>query len=149
MIQKEIHTITGMSKDLDKSKMGASLLYDAQNIRITAREDETLYAITNEKGTKEVKVEGFNLIGVVLGHCIINEHIILFTKDRDTNTDYIYLLIHENDTINKVEILYSGVLNFSVDHPIETLGIYENEDVQKVYWIDGLNQTRGINIKTP
>ena len=149
MIQKEVHTITGMSKDLDKSKIGTSLLYDAQNIRITAREDETLYIITNEKGTKKVDIEGFNLIGVILGHCVINEYITLFTKDTNTNTDYIYLLTYENDNITKAEILYKGVLNFSVDNPIETLGIYENEDVQKVYWIDGLNQTRGINIKTP
>lgn len=31
-------------------------------------------------------------------------------------------------------------------HPIETLAWYENEDIQKVYWVDGLNKPRMINI---
>ena len=39
-----------------------------------------------------------------------------------------------------------GQLNLDVEHPVETLGIYENEDIQKVYWIDGINQARVLNI---
>ena len=31
-------------------------------------------------------------------------------------------------------------------HPIETLTFYENEEIQKVYWTDGINQPRMINI---
>lgn len=31
-------------------------------------------------------------------------------------------------------------------HPAQTLGIYEGELVQKVYWVDGKNQPRSINI---
>ena len=146
MIQKEIHTIKGMSKDIDKSKSNASLLYDAQNIRITTREDETLFAITNERGTKDVPLKGLKIEGTVLGHCVINEYIIIFTTDSFNKTDYIYLIKYSNSQIVEAYILYKGNLNFSEKHPIETLGIYENENVQKVYWIDGLNQTRGINI---
>jgi len=33
-----------------------------------------------------------------------------------------------------------------VTHPIETIPFYENEDIQKVYWTDGKNQPRFINI---
>ena len=42
--------------------------------------------------------------------------------------------------------MYSGDLNFSVNHPIETLPVYENENAIKVYWVDGINQPRVINI---
>jgi len=45
-----------------------------------------------------------------------------------------------------MKILYNGNLNFSVNCPIECLGVYENEVIQKVYWTDGLNQPRLINI---
>lgn len=33
--------------------------------------------------------------------------------------------------------------------PIETLGVYETEDVQKVYWVDSGHQPRVINITKP
>jgi len=37
-------------------------------------------------------------------------------------------------------------LKFKVDHPLQTLGVYENKNIQKVYWTDGENQPRLINI---
>lgn len=42
-------------------------------------------------------------------------------------------------------LLYEGNLNFSKEHLIDTLPIYESEEVQKVYWTDSLNQPRVIN----
>jgi hypothetical protein len=45
------------------------------------------------------------------------------------------------------KILYKGNLNFSLDHPIETLYSYESDSVEKIYWVDGRNQPRVINIK--
>ena len=44
------------------------------------------------------------------------------------------------------EVLYFGELNFDLNHPIETLTYFENEDIQKVYFTDGINQPRVINI---
>ena len=44
------------------------------------------------------------------------------------------------------ELLYVGNLNFRYYKPIETLPIYENEDILKVYWTDGFNQPRMINV---
>jgi len=42
--------------------------------------------------------------------------------------------------------LYGGNLSFNLDYPIEAIGYYESEEVQKVYWVDGYNQNRFINI---
>ena len=152
MINKDLHTIQGISKDLAKCKADSSLAYDARNIRLTARGDETLLSITNEQGTKEIIFDNNNqdFQGTYLGHCVLNNYVILFTKDdsRKDNQDFIYII---NITKEKktLRILYQGNLNFDLEHPIETLGVYENEDIQKVYWVDGKNQTRVINFKSP
>jgi hypothetical protein len=84
--------------------------------------------------------------GTYLGHAILNNNIVLFTKkELGEFPDLIYVLnIEEN--ILKGEIKYEGDLNFQLDKPIETLPYYESELVQKVYWVDGYNQPRVINI---
>ena len=52
----------------------------------------------------------------------------------------------EGDPVWEMESLYNGNLGFGVNNPIETLGVYEAEAIQKVYWLDGVNQPRVINI---
>jgi hypothetical protein len=47
------------------------------------------------------------------------------------------------------EILWSGDLGFNANNGIETIGYYESKEVIKVYWTDGKNQPRMINIMTP
>ena len=61
--------------------------------------------------------------------------------------DYLYKLTYTVSS-NSFEgkILFQGTLGFNPANPIEAIGIYENENIQKVYWIDGLNQPRVINI---
>lgn len=43
-------------------------------------------------------------------------------------------------------MLFQGDLNFSESNKIQTLVSIETESVQKVYWIDGVNQPRVINV---
>lgn len=133
------HVIQGMQKDTSKSKLSREFAFDAKNIRITAREDNTLLTITNEKGTKTLN----GLFGYYLGHCVLNNQLVLFIKAPNAEIkDRIFLY----DSEFKQTTLYSGNLSFSLDNPIEALGVYENEYIQKVYWVDGINQPRVINI---
>lgn len=84
--------------------------------------------------------------GTYLGHAVLNEYLVLFTThNNDVYKDKIYVLKYENDSFTG-KLKYEGNLNFSLKHPIETLPYYESELVQKVYWVDGLNQPRVINI---
>lgn len=46
----------------------------------------------------------------------------------------------------KGERLFKGDLNFSDDTILETLPFYESEKSQKVYWVDGVNIPRFINL---
>lgn len=224
----------GMLRDISISKSNNEFAYHNQNIRITARDSETLLSITNEKGNKPIKlvtkkvlkpcmiyVSGntiktqymlessvtiwvsclvgdsissakivlpkgtstyeldsgitywlniqnqqaddhyiyyckgesipsgeisvdFSLEGTCLGHAILNDYLVLFLKTD--YYDYIYRLeFNEDDNLNVIE-LYKGNLNFKYDAPIEALSNYESSTLQKVYWVDGINQPRVINI---
>lgn len=59
--------------------------------------------------------------------------------------DRIYKLWFNNGALTGKR-LFRGDLGFNYKHPIETISFYENTDIRKVYWTDGLNQPRVINI---
>lgn len=59
--------------------------------------------------------------------------------------DRIYKLWFNNGALTGKR-LFRGDLGFSYKYPIETISFYENTDIRKVYWTDGLNQPRVINI---
>ena len=45
------------------------------------------------------------------------------------------------------EVIYEAEeLNFNPDYPIEAVGRYESEAIQRVYWTDNLNPVRTLNI---
>lgn len=132
--------IKGMQRDTSISKASNEFSFENKNIRITAREDNTLLSVTNERGNLEI--EDINIPGEVLGYATINKYLVLFTTEE--STDHI-IRIDFNSPITSKE-LYAKHLGFNRNNPIETLAIYENEDIQKVYWVDGINQPRMINI---
>lgn len=131
------HVIRGMNRDLSKSKISSEYAFDAQNIRITAREGNTLLSVTNEKGNTPL---GISFEGKVIGYCVVNTYLVVFSTND--SLDFIYRI----DKHLNVTSLYTGNLGFSEEHPIEAIGVYENENIQKVYWVDGINQPRVINI---
>lgn len=93
-------------------------------------------------------------IGNIIGVAEINNKAVIFHFREDSYESCITLLSLENyegTSWIKATPLYKGRigwndLNFSTDHPIETLVDIENENIQKVYWVDGINQPRVINI---
>lgn len=146
-IKQEQHIIKGLQRDLARSKFNPEFAFDARNIRITARENNTLLSVTNEKGTKELILkspsgEVISVEGTLIGYNVLNEYLTLFSKG---DTDNIYRLENKEDYFETV-LLFSGNLNFDVKHPIESIGVYENDNIKKVYWVDGVNQPRVINI---
>lgn len=146
-LKKEQHFFKGMQRDLSVSKFNPEYAFDAQNIRITARDNNTLLTVTNERGNKDIPMlspSGATVVvdGTLIGHNVLNHYVTLFTKGTNDN---IYRLENKGTHFETI-LLFSGNLNFSTDYPIENIGVYENDNIQKVYWIDGLNQSRVINI---
>lgn len=83
---------------------------------------------------------------VIIGHTVTRDGIILFSTD---NSGYdciwhIRELLTEGYDLN---LLYCRNLEFTIDNPIQALFNYENDNIQKVYWVDGDNQLRFLNIK--
>lgn len=161
----------GMKRDQSNNLPAENFAYENMNIRLTANADESLLSVTNEKGTKlqSITDKGYNttyqievggqivtkpiaIQGVLLGHCVLNKYLILFTTEtvNKIKTDYIYRLVKSDDPLHPdtfiLTILAMGEFNFSKDHPIETLGYIDTESIQKVYWVDGYNYPRLINI---
>ena len=82
------------------------------------------------------------ILGTYIGKCILGDYLIIFTKESG------------HDRIYRCKILDNGKLladcivdrNLGFDGPVETVGYFEREDIQKVYWVDGENPNRVINI---
>lgn len=145
------HLFTGMNRDLSDDKTKRETYIDAHNVRITAREDTTLLSVTNEKGNINITgnftlEEGSNYnialsTNGYVGHAVIEGYLVIFVHTN--NNDIIYRV---NIDQTSYKVLYVGHLNFSLEHPLETLVDYETDAIQKVYWVDGVNQPRLINI---
>ena len=108
-------------------------------------EDDT-YTYIKDDGTGSVPdPEQTTIEGIYIGKCIIDKSLILFCKKSAHDLDdKIYRLRNFDDNSFVVRTLYSGDLNFQ--SPVECVSSYEREDIQKVYWVDGINPCRVINI---
>ena len=126
--------------------------------------------VINLKGNPKIE-------GTPLGYSVLNNTLVLFTygnnKDKECTVggsereisdinaqeqtisdilvsgfdDYIYKIDYEGNNEFSNTLLFSGDLNLSLEHPIETLANYENELNQKIYWTDAYNTIRVLNLK--
>ena len=152
MNKRETHIVTGMTRDMSASRFDNKFVVDARNIRITATKgNSTFLSVTNEKGTDRFATNG-QIKGVIIGHAVLNKTLVLFTTEHTTEAlagdDRIYRLDFADDFSSAdVFLLFEGDLNFYYKNPLETLPYYENSQIQKVYWVDGKNQPRVIDIE--
>ena len=129
-----------MQQDLAVNKFPANAAYEIRNMRLVTTGDDTSLCLVNEKSNLNTEI---TIEGTVLGVQVINEYAIVFSKSEyNDNICKIYL---QDGKLVKQDI-FSGNLSFSVNNPIESIGIYETENIQKVYWVDGINQPRVINV---
>lgn len=136
----------GMNRDLSISKTGESSAYENHNIRILARDHDTMLSVTNERGNKEITLDGV-IAGTLIGWNVLNNHIVLFTHEASGNSpDHIYRVDYTSeDELFELVSLYAGNLGFDEEHPIESVVYFESELIQKVYWVDGKNVLRMMN----
>lgn len=154
-MQKKQVSITpqNLQRDTSVSNFPPSSAYNLLNFRIVTTGDNTSTALVNEKSNKrELKING-----IIIGEQVINDFVVLFSTEEVENgqEDYIYVIRECNGEISFVDrtlniintetgpfYIFKGNLNFSAQHPIETIGIVEREDLYKVYWVDGVNSPR-------
>lgn len=154
---KSQHIFNGMRRGKHPINQDASSLWDASNIRLTARDGESLSSLTNEKAsvafTKFYAIDGYTCH--YMGHALLNEYLVTlvhYEGDDDTvdviyRTDMSSLAAGGGTDDNKV--LYVGDLGLDAAHPAQCVADFEATLVQKVYWVDGVNRPRMINIAKP
>jgi len=135
----------GMTRDMSVSKAEEGFAYENRNVRILSDRHDTLMSVTSERGNREV--QGLSFEGELVGWNVLNDYIILFTADGDDSR--IYRVEYspgeaEGSQFSSVEV-YRGGLGFDASHPIESVVDYESEDIQKIYWVDGVHVLRFLN----
>lgn len=142
------HIFKNMVRDMNPMSTNSSSLYNAYNIRFTSDEEQTFGSITNEKGTK--LINDVVISGTYLSHYTVDKYLMVFTivpsiieGEYGTN---IYRIECQDNTWT-VDLLVNGLdLNMDLEHPLEFTSYYEGEDVIKIYWVDGKNQLRFMNV---
>ena len=164
-----------MRRDMSVSKADPSYAYEIINMRLTPIDGEDTLSLVNEKGNTPILLASGNTAGDIftfsgcqyVGHCVINQYLVLFVRRRERvegvpgNVYNVYSTIYciDFDTIHTIngedhydiQIKFDthtyNDLGFNPEHPLETLGDYETENIIKVYFTDGIYQPRVINIK--
>jgi hypothetical protein len=116
------------------NKFNKTILYNNNVLNYVNEEINSL--ITNLTNVQSSKIQ------LIVGYTTARNSIILFTTDEG-GFDCIWKI---NDSTFEVELLYIRNLGFNTLNPIQAISNYENEIIDKIYWVDGKNQMRFLNI---
>ena len=107
--------------------------------------NDTLVLFTTEnEGSRTVTINGVEG-GIDLPNTVQQD----FESENLAGDDHIYKFKIQYDNEGPYlqgSDIFSGNLGFDPGCPIECIGVYENDSLQKVYWTDGIHQPRVINI---
>lgn len=149
--QKAVLVPKGISKDFAVTVFPKELAFDIKNMRFTSTGESEFMSLTNEKSNSKAIIYDIDSsipnimvdnLGTIIGIQKLDDYIILFRIESGDSV--ISKLTLESDNLY-LKTLYRGKLNFSKDHPIESIGIIESETIHKVYWTDNYNSPRVIN----
>tara|TARA_R110000824_G_scaffold375749_1_gene566714 strand:+ start:401 stop:4561 length:4161 start_codon:yes stop_codon:yes gene_type:complete len=123
---------------------------------VTANETYTVIDGTHSFSSEDVGT----LPCAIIGYTIIRNTLVTFSVVKGTlvydstegkiSTDVDTNIIHAIDlnTYNERVVYTNKDLNFNINYPIQAIGRYESESIQRVYWTDNLNPVRTFNIET-
>jgi len=152
----------GMDQDTSKNKYDDKHYYSANNVRIFTQDGLSGGALEDIAGTLERII--IDVAYTVIGYCILRDDIIVFLAHTSTDDVVIRIPIEEIESLtlgnaytvdftnyhispsDGYNLIYKEDMDFSTDYPIKAIPRYENESVQKVYWVDGLNNLRHLNV---
>lgn len=169
------HLFKGMVQDTAQSQFSNEYYYEGRNIRIVSTDTQSTGSITNEKGnslilnipipfidytTKQIHYNDKSLSYVnneiddiyssylqsfdqiIVGHTNTRDYIILLTTDN-LGFDCVWKMDY---TTYDITLLYLRNLGFNTHNPIQVLNNFENEKIDKIYWVDSKYQMRFLNI---
>jgi hypothetical protein len=153
--------IKGMQHDINKSIQSPDTYLNAENFRLVTDDNGNTGVLQNIKGTT-LKITLTNTDEYVVGHVFIRDALILFIhKNIGANPDSIHRVnlsrirsgsvtlnntnyYHTNTAVNT--LIYKGELSWTANTKIKAVSRYETDFIQKIYWVDGSNPLRTLNI---
>lgn len=144
----ELKITDGMQKDLETPSASPTQAFNLVNLKVQNLDENIKNALVNERGT--VKLESLNLpkeienskiIGLIKCGSTTN---VIFTDLSGYNT-IIRIDQKDKDSVITAKVLAQG--NFNFGNFIEGEFCYENSELQKIYWVDGKNILRYLNIE--
>jgi len=127
----------GMTKDLSFNKFPNDKYFDALNLRVLTDKEGGTISLVSAKGNQIVT----SFYGQLYGYCSIRDNLYLFYESDD-----IGYIVKVNMSNYQFTTIYSYLDLFGGSGYISAVGIYESENIQKIYWSDGSNPLRMINV---
>jgi len=151
-MEQHISTYTGgLNKDTAYDSLPPQFYVDAMDIGVTTELGGSNNAVINRQGNKLIH-ELPNTGEVIIGATSIRDSLFLFTTTNRTESGgagYIYQMDFNLETkTSTLTLLYDNPdFGFTILHPIDAYGVYETEEIQRIYWVDYVQDFRSLNIK--
>ncbi len=152
MIREINFKLKGMRQDVDESMPNVEYAYLIKNMRFSDSDNSNRSVLCSEQGSKECIITGDTTVipEFIYGYCVVNNTLVLLGKlsnaDKTEVTDAIVQYELTGEFEFKSTIIFEGDLNIPADANVQTVGIDEGNGTRKVYWVDGYNQIRLVNL---
>lgn len=157
--QQQFKIIKGLNQDIDIQSNNPEQAFRLFNIKNQTLEAASAGNLTNEKGNTEVRLvndmgSSFTISGRVIGIIQCTPTMSVLFTYVDSSTNILYRLIYDKTAdVIKVRIVAMGdfgipIVNSRTGKAVDIAGlfVYEHSELQKIYWVDGVNQMRYLNI---
>lgn len=139
----------GLNKDINKINFPSDNYYHLQNGRVLSDTGNDGFSISNIEGNK-LEIDNLYPDFIIIGYCNIRDDVVLFYANKNhTGAGKIVLLKYYDNALNPIKLYEHDDLGFKEAFPIKedmVVGRYESPSVIKVYWTDGYNTLRYLNI---
>jgi hypothetical protein len=137
-----------LNKDEDYLLVKSTEMVDALNVRMTEDDDGNRGVLKNIKGNTEISLSGANALpsgtNRVIGTCSFNQKDLIFYFIWNSNNDHTIYQIDTSGTA--IKVVTGSYLEFSSTYVIHSNAIEDaNKDIL-IYWTDGVNEPKKINI---
>ena len=139
MIKKDRYLITGIDQDTAPDKRDFNSAYDAENIRIV--NNGRHMSVKPIKEPLEFSTPDLPTTQSVIGSIEVDDNLYIFTTNN-SGSDFIRRI----DSAGNMITITTGDFNFSTSNRIEAVANFENDEIIKIYWTDGINQLRFLNV---
>lgn len=146
-MDSQINTfIGGMTTDMDESMIKDNQYVYAKNVRIVPSADGGTGSIQNLENIHSILVNTLTEDDNIIGVGSIRDYIIVFTnkKSNKAYNKIIRIDFTESELFPDWKVLSEG--DFNIGEHLSIVTNYENADNIKVYFVDGVNMIRLINV---